>query len=633
MKKFLRGCSNDTEIQPWRSFAWCLMFFVMAIGMVFPASASELVWGNCDDGPIASVGANTAGCNYSAAIEIPATVASSMVGSKVTKVSVGFSQGGNKIAYVYLTYDLQGEPFYEEEVRVKVNRFNDFELATPYVIEGKAFYVGYRYRANTSSNNPLGFDGKDNQGSPLFSHVGLWLDGNEPEWGTFGQFGNLMLRAVIEGDNLPAEALLPGAVELPKSSGISEPFKFKFNFRNLAVEPVSSMKVCVNVGGTETTRTVTLAAPVESGALGEVELEGVSGTENMETEVSVSVPEVNGVANPFADQTCGGVLAISDYIFPRVVVIEKLTGVGCGWCPRGIVSFERLEEKYPDTFLGIEVHNYSSTHPLSCASYTQWEAAYVGGNGAPAGVMNRNKNIGVLSLLPDATEVKFLEESGMVNVRFETEAHYPNESHNVIQTTTRAAFGMPDPDADYAISLVVTEDELGPYRQMNNYANGSESMGGFENLPSSTELMYSHVAREIFDWKGADNSVPSSIGERETVVYKRELPLPASVKNTNHLNVHALLIDRNTGEIVTAASSKVSDWTGVSGSLADDVRPVVKVAAGAITVTGADNVTVYSVDGRMVAAFTDGECAVAPGVYVVCAESAGKTSVSKVAVR
>lgn len=90
-------------------------------------------------------------------------------------------------------------------------------------------------------------------------------------------------------------------------------------------------------------------------------------------------------------------------------------------------------------------------------------------------------------------------------------------------------------------------------------------MGGFENLPRSTELMYHHVAREIFDWKGADNSMPSTIGERETVVYERDLPLPDKVKNSYHVNVHALLIDRNTGEIITAASAKVSDWTDVSG--------------------------------------------------------------------
>lgn len=172
---------------------------------------------------------------------------------------------------------------------MRVNRFNDFELDTPYVIEGKTFYVGYRYRANTSSNNPLGFDGKENQGSPLFSHVGLWLDGSEPEWGTYGQFGNLMLRAVIEGDNLPAKALLPGAVVLPKSAGISETFKFKFQFRNLATEPVSSMKVRVNVAGTETTRDVKLAEPLATGVMGEVELEGVAAVENMETGVSVSV--------------------------------------------------------------------------------------------------------------------------------------------------------------------------------------------------------------------------------------------------------------------------------------------------------------------------------------------------------
>ena len=31
-------------------------------------------------------------------------------------------------------------------------------------------------------------------------------------------------------------------------------------------------------------------------------------------------------------------------------VVEEGTGTWCGWCPRGIVAFRHMAEKYPETF-------------------------------------------------------------------------------------------------------------------------------------------------------------------------------------------------------------------------------------------------------------------------------------------
>ena len=43
----------------------------------------------------------------------------------------------------------------------------------------------------------------------------------------------------------------------------------------------------------------------------------------------------------------------------KKVVAEELTGTWCGWCIRGIVTFEEMKAKYPDTFIAIAVHGGS----------------------------------------------------------------------------------------------------------------------------------------------------------------------------------------------------------------------------------------------------------------------------------
>lgn len=45
------------------------------------------------------------------------------------------------------------------------------------------------------------------------------------------------------------------------------------------------------------------------------------------------------------------------YVAQRNVVVEEGTGTWCGYCPRGTVAIKRMNEKYPDQFIGIAVQD------------------------------------------------------------------------------------------------------------------------------------------------------------------------------------------------------------------------------------------------------------------------------------
>ena len=62
--------------------------------------------------------------------------------------------------------------------------------------------------------------------------------------------------------------------------------------------------------------------------------------------------------------------------------MEEGTGTWCGWCPRGIVAFRYMAEKYPETFIGIAVHKSDN---LETNTYS-----YLKFNGYPSCYVNRN---------------------------------------------------------------------------------------------------------------------------------------------------------------------------------------------------------------------------------------------------
>jgi len=75
-------------------------------------------------------------------------------------------------------------------------------------------------------------------------------------------------------------------------------------------------------------------------------------------EVVVTVANVNGGEdlNP-ANNTLSKFVGVLPYVPAKKVFAEEATGTWCGWCVRGICFMDYMAETYPETWIGVAVHN------------------------------------------------------------------------------------------------------------------------------------------------------------------------------------------------------------------------------------------------------------------------------------
>ena len=235
--------------------------------------------------------------------------------------------------------------------------------------------------------------------------------------------------------------------------------------------------------------------------------------------------------------------------YERKIVVEKGTGTWCGYCPRGILGFRAMYERYPDNFIGIAVHDddmYSPTY----ISYV-WQRL----SGYPDCELNRKHHID-----PNETALEnyYLFEIDKATARILMTAEWEGEEKNkaVIRTTTRFAY---DRNEEFRIAYVVTENAVGPYMQRNNYAGETFDMGGFEKEGSMVYMLHDHVARSISALYGEPESVPNQPMGRTDYEHEYTLALPDNIQNKENIELIVLLINQTTGEIENADVKKFAE--------------------------------------------------------------------------
>lgn len=601
---------------------------------------------------INGVGVERANVWYEAVIEVPEEVAQQYKGTDLTAIEFGFNSGLNKVINIFVTYDLAEKPVYVEEVRAKVSKFNYCELETPFPVDGRRFFVGYKYHSTSSQYFPVAFDGVTEGANPLFNRLAMW-EGNEEDRASFAnypQYGNLCLNAYFSGDK-DVKMAQPSRLIFPSAVGVGQEFTYSMRVRNFSTEPITEATVYMEIGDDlPVEKTVTLAEPIPAGEFGNIEIPGSTEIESLNIEVKGKLIKVNGVENPLKDVEVIGTLVCSDDVYPRINVVEEFTGVDCGWCPRGIVGLEELKKNHPDNVIVIAAHNYNYPNdPMQCASYRSWSAG-----SAPGATMNRTGYFDPNAL---TLENIFNEQSDVAFGGVKVKAVYANSEKNQLDVTITSSFAEDHRVHNYALAIVRTQDEMGPFSQANNYANGKGgALPGWDDDETGYKLtMYNDVAREIVGYSGLQNSIPTRIEKGEKYEYKHTLSIdpydaatPVAGSQTvklyaDHPNtwIVALLIDRSTGYIMNADRCRIEEAaenpnkpnTGVAAVDVADVQVYGEV--GAIRIAGDfDTAEVYGIDGSRHAVVNEADIvALAPGLYIVKTVVAGKTYSAKVVVR
>lgn len=283
-------------------------------------------------------------------------------------------------------------------------------------------------------------------------------------------------------------------------------------------------------------------------------------------DIKVWTSALNGAADMFpADDTASHSLEVLDFVPIKKVVIEEGTGTWCGWCPRGAVGMELLENNYHENFIGIAIHNGD----LMVNQEYDDAAGITGFPGMNVDRRARNASVSISSM------ENFVQNWGVgvladaqVNI-LHSAIDYAAESFTI---TMEARF-VNSTVGDYRFSVIVVEDSVtgtsSPYNQRNYYAGGSQGplVGAGHSwhtapdpVPAS-QMVYNHVGRQIVGgYRGVEGSLPDTIQANTPYQFIFNEDFIGNIQNFDNVKFVVLVLNPQ-GEIVNAEQAKPINYT------------------------------------------------------------------------
>jgi len=327
------------------------------------------------------------------------------------------------------------------------------------------------------------------------------------------------------------------------------------------------------------------------------------------TSVGNSVSYSIEVISNSISKTSTGSVTWASFKPTKKVIAEEATGTWCGWCPRGAVYLKSVSEKYPDSFIGIGVHNGD---PMTYSVYDTGINSFI--SGYPSGVVDRKYTVD-----PSAFESYYLTAlNDFCPASFSLSGVFIDATKKSVKLTTNTTFNANyNATANFRIAFVVTENNVkgtaSGYNQSNYYSGGSKgTMGGFESLSNpvpAAQMTYQDVARQIYNsFIGIAGSVPATINLNQELKYEYTITLPTTINNLSEVDIIAMLIDINTGQIKNADRIKASSLsvTAVESPKSSNSSVLVLKSASEISVevetnsVGAITASLYGIDGKQI---------------------------------
>lgn len=254
------------------------------------------------------------------------------------------------------------------------------------------------------------------------------------------------------------------------------------------------------------------------------------------------------------------------FVPSKAVVGEEATGTWCGWCPRGHVFMEYMEDTYGDEWIGIAVHN---SDPMTITEYDNWMGGKIGGY--PSGLVNRD----AVEADPTEFEARFLEEIqdfGYANIQVMPLI----DSDDKVTIKVRMHFAT-EMSANLRLVLMIVEDGLtgttSSWNQTNYYSFQSQNIAlsgaghNWQTEPNpvpAADMVYNDVARELLNGvNGDDDMFTAAVSENDIIRHELEIAQWDADFNKDNSRIVAMLIDENTDKIINAAESGLLDYEEV----------------------------------------------------------------------
>lgn len=521
--------------------------------------------------------------SYDLAIHLTPSELNKFAGNKITKVIYGIAEGSAPADGIEMTgwvrnaSDNMGQNIAEGKVVAK-DGWNVITLTTPIAVTSESdLYIGVTYTQSTKENI-ICFAGTPNaEGCYTRKTTATkWSNWTSKNW------GSLCIRAMIEGENLPKHDIALTNVRVGRSiTKIGEPIRIKGTIVNNASAVAAKPEIVCRVDGKQTyVYSCTTDLAYEDTEDFTIDVPNSVSDEN-DHDIELEARWANGSTDDYtADNTAALKASFAKDVFYRKMVVEEGTGTWCGFCVRGYVAMKMMAEKYPESFIGIAVH---SGDELSYAPYDNWISSIV--DGYPSCLINRDGNVYDPSI--DELEYCISQMDEVAKAGIKVSGTLDAES-DLVSMTAEVTPAFTSTNEDLRVVFVIREDGVNA-KQKNYYAGGGYGpLYGFEDMPSTCTLPMYDIARTIVpDMNGVKGSIPASVEKGKTYTYTHVAKLPTSIVDTANINVVAILINANTGEIVNGETSSITTGTNED-------------AISSIAADKASNGQIYDLSGRRV---------------------------------
>lgn len=588
---FSRGCkvfillaifmSVTSYAQQWMGEPFLIesqSFPTTAKGTTIAPTGSELWWGYfSENDEIYGFGVGSH-VDYEAAIRIPSyhpQLENAII--KAIRVWIGNSSISKITSFkVWITKRLtnyaEGADYVQEvDVSSLSAGSNDIALNIPYSIHGKEIYVGYTMKLSSQAYAII--EGGEWVENSFYYRVSE----GSTEWIEASNFGKLALKILVDGVNANDNAASPsdfGTNYVIKGQEVMVPVKITNQGKN----PLTSISYTITTNGNTTAEVTRNMGNIPINNSKVVDIPFAADSDTRKYDKTLRITKVNGQANEaeMTEQSASGQLMTILEKPTAVPVVEEFTGTWCGWCPIGYDGMESAHETFGDNVVLIAVH---SGDVMQISDYS---AIYNSVHSFPSSHINRS-----IDAYPSSSTLKkYINQClDLTTVgEIEVSAEWADEYMYAIDITTHTKFVYSDDNANYGIALVLIEDGLNgtssSWAQANNlsHRSGYESYSFWYNAESTvTGLDFNHVAVAAWNIKnGANNSVNPSFTAGESMKYKFQANINSKglIQDKSKLKVAALLIDRNTGQIINAAQSTVDEYSAISNILDTNVIEV-----------------------------------------------------------
>lgn len=357
------------------------------------------------------------------------------------------------------------------------------------------------------------------------------------------------------------------SVEVPKYVAVNAPFTLKGVVTNEGSSPLTSFDVNYSVNGGALQSYAVSGINLPMGATYDFThpvpiVFETTGSYTIET----SITNVNaGTDQNTANNVIASQVGVVTFIPTKKVLAEEATGTWCGWCVRGICFMDYMAETYPDTWIGVAVHNGD---PMVYAPYDAAIGSIIPGfQGYPNVTTDRTAGDSDPSDLETAYNRRINAISpGTIDI---VDFSWNPDTRDV--TFILQSEFVADVLSELRFGVIVTEDSLwgttSQWGQANYYAGGSNGpMCGFESLPGTVpaaQMHYDHVARTILDSPyGTPSSITGPVTAGSLHSYSYSLNIPETW-NYDKLHFIGFLLDYDTKEILNA-NNVISNYVGVS---------------------------------------------------------------------